>query len=134
MSSTNTVDITTNDSLNQNMVERCNYYKEVYVIEDELNKDNLIFEDNMEGYPPLHRSDDKANNTIIDRCDVYLSIIDSSIIFEWNQSKICEKLSQMTYQYLQDNYLIWSVGERDHNTMKSNNIEEIEKKRKKLMK
>ena len=56
MSSTNTVDITTNDSLNQNMVERCNYYEEVYVIEDELNEDNLIFEDNMEGYSPLHRS------------------------------------------------------------------------------
>ena len=34
----------------------------------------------------------------------------------------------MTYQYLQDNYLIWSVGEIDHYTMKSNNIEAIEKK------
>jgi len=78
----------------------------------------LIFMDNMEGYPPNYREVKSKN--IIDRCDIWIDG-DNYIIVIWKTSRINERMSQMSFNKLEKNKLVWSVGEKSFYDLTSEN-------------
>jgi len=80
-----------------------------------FNKMDLQLFDNMEGYPPGFRA--KCEIPVIDRCDVWIEIETYGLIYMWKTSGICERSSQMSFDELQRNSFIWSVGEKDERDM-----------------